>query len=84
MRGRRAFFLFFLSFFISQVIANLHDAAKHGDAEAAARLIEEGADVNGRVRGRRSVTSREAKRRRGAAMGAASRVLMLKLRRVER
>ncbi|KXZ55566.1 hypothetical protein GPECTOR_2g1115 [Gonium pectorale] len=29
-----------------KLIANLHDAAKHGDVEAATRLIEEGADVN--------------------------------------
>ncbi|PNW72290.1 hypothetical protein CHLRE_16g674300v5 [Chlamydomonas reinhardtii] len=29
-----------------KLIENLHDAAKHGDMEAATRLIEEGADVN--------------------------------------
>ncbi|GIL79791.1 hypothetical protein Vretimale_12414 [Volvox reticuliferus] len=29
-----------------KLIANLHDAAKYGDVEAATRLIEEGADVN--------------------------------------
>ncbi|KAG2491882.1 hypothetical protein HYH03_009834 [Edaphochlamys debaryana] len=30
-----------------KLIANLHDAAKHGDVEAAQRLLEEGADANG-------------------------------------
>ncbi|GFR48770.1 hypothetical protein Agub_g10591 [Astrephomene gubernaculifera] len=29
-----------------KLIANLHDAAKHGDLEAASRFMEEGADVN--------------------------------------
>ncbi|PNH12255.1 Ankyrin repeat domain-containing protein 2 [Tetrabaena socialis] len=29
-----------------KLIANLHDAAKHGDLDAATRFLEEGADVN--------------------------------------
>lgn len=32
-------------------IENLHDAAKYGDEAAAAKYIEEGADVNGKVGG---------------------------------
>jgi hypothetical protein len=33
-------------------IETLHDAAKWGDVEAATKMIEAGADVNGKVRGK--------------------------------
>jgi hypothetical protein len=35
---------------LSESITSLHDAAKWGDLEAAERLLNEGADVNGVVR----------------------------------
>jgi len=36
---------------LSESISSLHDAAKWGDLEATERLLNEGADVNGVVRG---------------------------------